>query len=213
MFVARMDARLSMSRRIHARSLPSYGIVLRCSMTVIHLINASLDGLCDHRDAIADDDLHAHALSTISDADLLLYGAGTYRLLAPHWTQVAEKQSESPAINEFALALAAKPKLVFSSTADPWPNWNSTVEDTDPAARVSELLEDGARKLVIQASPQLARTLRRAGLVNGLRLLMQPLVAGHGPALFEPDERYELTLTGVQRTRSGAAALDYEFQW
>jgi riboflavin biosynthesis pyrimidine reductase len=85
------------------------------------------------------------------------------------------------------------------------------VEGTDPPARVSELLEGGATKLVIQASPQLARTLRRAGLVNQLRLLMQPLVAGDGPALFEPDERYELILTEIQRTRSGAAALDYEF--
>jgi dihydrofolate reductase len=180
-------------------------------MTVVHLINASLDGRCGHRNVIADDDLHAHALSTIADADFLLFGAGTYRLLAEHWAQVAEEQSESPTINEFATTLAAKPKIVFSSTATPWPDWNSTVEDTDPTTRVAELLEGGATKLVIQASPRLARTLRRAGLVDELRLLLQPLVAGDGPALFEPDERHELTLTGIQRTRAGAAAVDYEF--
>lgn len=180
-------------------------------MTVVHLINASLDGRCGHRNVIPDDDLHTHALSTIADADLLLFGAGTYRLLAPHWAQVAKEQSESPTINEFASTLAAKPKIVFSSTATSWPDWNTTVEGTDPTARVSALLEGGATKLVIQASPQLARTLRRAGLVHELRLLMQPLVAGDGPALFEPDEHYELSLTGVHRTRSGAAALDYLF--
>jgi dihydrofolate reductase len=180
-------------------------------MTVVHLINASLDGRCGHRNVIADDDLHAHALSTIADADFLLFGAGTYRLLAEHWAQVAAEQSESPTVNEFATTLAAKPKIVFSSTATPWPDWNSTVEDTDPTTRVAELLEGGATKLVIQASPRLARTLRRAGLVDELRLLLQPLVAGDGPALFEPDERHELTLTGIQRTRAGAAAVDYEF--
>jgi dihydrofolate reductase len=108
--------------------------------------------------------------------------------------------------------LAAKPKLVFSAHAEPWPDWNTTVEDTDPTTRIPELLESGASKLVIQASPQLALTLRRAGLVTELRLLMQPLAGGDGPALFEPDERHELTLTGVQRTRSGAAALDYQFR-
>jgi dihydrofolate reductase len=180
-------------------------------MTVVHLINATLDGRCGHRNVIPDDDLHTHALSTIADADLLLFGGGTYRLLAPHWAQVAAEQSESPPINEFATSLAAKPKIVFSSTATPWPDWNSTVEDSDPTARVSELLDGGATKLVIQASPRLASTLRRAGLVTQLRLLMQPLVADDGPTLFEPDETYELTLTRIQRTRAGAAALDYEF--
>jgi dihydrofolate reductase len=180
-------------------------------MSVVHLINASLDGRCDHRNVIPDDDLHAHALTAISDADLLLYGAGTYRLLAPYWSQVAEEQSDNPTVNEFASVLAAKPKIVFSSTVEPWPNWNSTVEDTDPTVRVSELLDHGASKLVIQASPQLAATLRRSGLVTELRLLIQPLAGGGGPALFEPDERYQLTLTGMRRTKSGAAALDYEF--
>jgi dihydrofolate reductase len=201
-----------MSERSLVGGLPAASVISRVQgMTVVHLINATLDGFCDHRSVIPDDDLHTHALSTIADADLLLYGAGTYRLLAPHWSQVAEEQSGSPTINEFATVLAAKPKIVFSSTAKPWPNWNSTVEDSDPTARVSQLLEGGAAKLVIQASPQLARTLRRGGLVTQLRLLMQPLVAGDGPTLFEPDERYEFTLTGIQRTRSGAAALDYEF--
>jgi dihydrofolate reductase len=180
-------------------------------VTVVHLINASLDGRCDHRNVIPDDDLHRHALSTIADADLLLFGAGTYRLLAPHWSQVAEEQSETPAVNEFASALAAKPKVVFSSTAEPWPNWHSSVDDTDPTARVPDLLDGGSKKLVIQASPQLARTLRRAGLVDQMRLLMQPLAGGEGPVLFEPDERYNLRLTGMQRMESGAAALDYDF--
>lgn len=180
-------------------------------MSVLHLISASLDGRCDHRNVIPDDDLHAHALSTIADADRLLYGAGTYRLLAPYWSQVADEQSESPTINAFASVLAAKPKIVFSSTAEPWPQWNSTVEDTDPTLRVSELLGSGDSRLVIHASPRLARSLRRSGLVTELRLLMQPLAGGDGPALFEPDERYELALTGLQRTQSGAAALDYEF--
>lgn len=180
-------------------------------MSVVHLINASLDGRCDHRNAIPDDDLHAHALSTIADADLLLYGAGTYRLLASYWSQAAEEQAESPTVNEFASVLAAKSKIVFSSTVEPWPGWNSTVEDTDPTVRVPELLDGGALKLVVMASPQLARTLRRAGLVNELRLLLQPLAGGGGPELFEPDEHYELTLTGMQQTRSGAAALDYAF--
>ena len=44
-------------------------------MTVIHLINATLDGRCDHRSVVADDDLHAHALETITNADAILFGS------------------------------------------------------------------------------------------------------------------------------------------
>lgn len=44
-------------------------------MTVIHLINATLDGRCDHRSVIADDDLDAHALETITNADAILFGS------------------------------------------------------------------------------------------------------------------------------------------
>ena len=60
------------------------------------------------------------------------------------------------------------------------------MENADPTSRVPELIEDGASKVVIKASPQLARTMRRAGLVNELRLFMQPLAGGSGPTLFEP---------------------------
>src|SRR4051812_48446284 len=78
------------------------------SLPVTHLINATLDGRCDHRHVVADDDLHAHAHETIADADAILFGSGTYRLLAPHWSQVAEAQSSTPVINAFASELAAK---------------------------------------------------------------------------------------------------------
>ena len=58
-------------------------------MPVTHLINVTLDGRCDHRSVIADDDLHRHALETI--ADVILFGSGTYRLLAPYWSRAADE--------------------------------------------------------------------------------------------------------------------------
>src|SRR4051794_21492875 len=82
-------------------------------MPVTHLINATLDGRCDHRDVIADDGLHAHALETFADADVILFGSGTYRLLAPYWSRVAKEGQGSDLVNEFARVFAAKPKILF----------------------------------------------------------------------------------------------------
>jgi len=70
-------------------------------MPVTHLIHAFDNGLCNHRDVIADDDLHAHAHApkTIADVDAIWFGSGTYRLL--HWSRAAEEGSGSEVTKEF----------------------------------------------------------------------------------------------------------------
>ena len=40
-------------------------------------INVTLDGCCDHRVMIADEDLHRHAVENLAQADALLFGRVT----------------------------------------------------------------------------------------------------------------------------------------
>jgi dihydrofolate reductase len=82
------------------------------------------------------------------------------------------------------------------------------VEIADAQWRL-HLLAAGDQQVVVHASPRLAATLRKAGLVDHLRLLLQPLVAGAGPALFDEDETLRLELQSARAHRSGAVALDY----
>ena len=42
-------------------------------------INVTLDGCCDHRAMIADEDLHRHAAENLEHADALLFGRGDLR--------------------------------------------------------------------------------------------------------------------------------------
>jgi hypothetical protein len=44
-------------------------------------INVTLDGCCDHREMIADEDLHRHAMANIVQADALLFGRVTYEMM------------------------------------------------------------------------------------------------------------------------------------
>src|ERR1700721_487394 len=44
-------------------------------------INIPLDGCCDHRAMIADEDLHRHAAENIAQADALLFGRVTYQMM------------------------------------------------------------------------------------------------------------------------------------
>jgi len=43
-------------------------------------INVTLDGCCDHRVMIADEELHRHAVANLERADALLFGRVTYEL-------------------------------------------------------------------------------------------------------------------------------------
>lgn len=50
-------------------------------------INVTLDGCCDHRVMIADEDIHRHAADNIKRADALLFGRVTYELMEAGWRQ------------------------------------------------------------------------------------------------------------------------------
>ena len=63
---------------------------------------------------------------------------------------------------------------------------------------------------VLVGSPTLAAALERLGLIDEYRLVVHPVLAGHGPTLFqglEPSRRLELVST--TRLSSGVLALHY----
>src|SRR5438105_14592003 len=48
-------------------------------------INVTLDGCCDHRAMLADEDLHRHAVENLNQADALLFGRVTYEMMEAAW--------------------------------------------------------------------------------------------------------------------------------
>ena len=48
-------------------------------------INVTLDGCCDHRVMIADEELHRHAVANLERADALLFGRVTYEMMQAAW--------------------------------------------------------------------------------------------------------------------------------
>jgi dihydrofolate reductase len=174
---------------------------------VVWLINCTLDGRCGHEDVIADDDLHRHATQTLEGVDVVLFGRNTFELLEPHWSTVARGQTGTSAENEFASAIDRLPKVVFSRSLVEV-GWNGRVVHSDPADEVRRLRKEVGR-LVVQASPGLAAHLREARLIDRCRFVLQPLVAGAGPAMFGKGEAVSMRLDNAVRLVSGAIALDY----
>jgi hypothetical protein len=73
-------------------------------------INVTLDGCCDHRVMMADEELHRHAAANLERADALLFGRVTYEMMEAAWRPSARTGARPDWMVPFARKIdAAKP--------------------------------------------------------------------------------------------------------
>ena len=78
-------------------------------------INVTLDGCCDHRVGIADEELHRHAIENLERADALLFGRVTYQMMEAAWRPPASG-AWPDWMQPFARTIDAAKKYVVSRT-------------------------------------------------------------------------------------------------
>src|ERR1044072_4534787 len=111
-------------------------------------INVTLDGCCDHRAMIADEDLHRHAMENIAQADALLFGRVTYEMMEAAW-RLSTRTMEMPEWTEpFARTIDAAKKYVVSSTLDRV-DWNAELLRGDLREAVQELKQPPGNGLTV----------------------------------------------------------------
>ncbi|RAX48351.1 dihydrofolate reductase [Arthrobacter sp. AQ5-05] len=145
------------------------------------------------------------AAQWLAQADGLLLGRRTYEAFARDWPQITDPD------DPFTVLMNSLPKYVASQTLAEG-TWNpTTVLSGDVAARVAQLKARPGRELQIHGSARLAGSMLAAGLIDEIRLVVAPVVLGHGRRLF-PDggSPAGLRLTGSKSTRGGLAILLYE---
>ena len=84
-------------------------------------INVTLDGCCDHRVNVPDEelqDLHRHATETLAQADALLFGRVTYQMMEEAWRPSAQTGELPDWMEPFGRTIDAAKKYVVSSTLD-----------------------------------------------------------------------------------------------
>ncbi|HEV8609466.1 MAG TPA: dihydrofolate reductase family protein [Thermoanaerobaculia bacterium] len=174
------------------------------------VMNVSLDGCCDHTQVIADDELHEHATQVLRRASGALFGRVTYELMRDAWPSVARTGSGPPAMVAFARELDGKPKFVVSRDTT-ITGWNtSVVPPGDLGDQIRALKERIGGDLIMGGSARLAGSLARMNLIDEYRLLVQPIVAGRGPRLFEGlEEPIRLELFDSKVFASGVTLLRY----
>jgi dihydrofolate reductase len=176
-------------------------------------INVTLDGCCDHRAVIADEDLHRHAVENLEQADALLFGRVTYEMMEAAWRPVAQTGARPdwmPAWMEpFARTIHAAKKHVVSSTLDRV-DWNAELVRGDLGNAVQQLKRESGKGLFV-GGVKLPQALAEMGLIDEYEFVVHPRLAGHGPTLFAGLSKHvDLKLVSRLELSSGAVAMRYE---
>ena len=79
-------------------------------------INVTLDGCCDHRAILPDEELHRHAVENLDRADALLFGRVTYEMMEAAFRSPAQTRAMPDWMQPFARTINAAKKYVVSST-------------------------------------------------------------------------------------------------
>src|SRR5512136_3047319 len=115
-------------------------------------INVTLDGCIDHREGIADEELHRHAAENIAQADALLFGRVTYEMMEAAWRAPAQTGVRpdwvQPWMKPLARTIDAAKKYVVSSTL-PQVDWNAELLRGDLEKAVEELKQQSGKGLLV----------------------------------------------------------------
>jgi dihydrofolate reductase len=144
-------------------------------------------------------------IENVRGAGGYLLGRGTYQMFAAHWPTAPEDQQV------LAEPLNARPKYVASTTLGEPLDWqNSRLLRGGVRAAVRGLKAEQGSDLHLMGSPGLVQSLLALGLVDELRLMIDPLVVGGGKRLFGDDGTLRrLRLTDSTVTTTGAILATY----
>jgi dihydrofolate reductase len=172
-------------------------------------VNVTLDGCCDHRVGIVDEELHRHAAENLARADALLFGRVTYEMMEAAWRLSTRTVTRPDWTEPFARTIDAAKKYVVSSTLDRV-DWNAELVRGDLGKAVTQLKQESGEGLFV-GGVTLPFALAELGLIDEYEFVVHPRLAGHGPTLFAGLSKHvDLKLVSRLEFGSGAVAMRYE---
>ena len=172
-------------------------------------INVTLDGCCDHRAVIPDEELHRHAAENVARADALIFGRVTYQMMEAAWRLPVRSWAMPDWMEPFARTIDAAKKYVVSNTLERV-DWNAELLRGDLGKAVAQLKQEPGKGLLV-GGVKLPLALAELGLIDEYELVVHPRLVGHGPTLFAGlSKSIDLKLVSRLELRSGAVAMRYE---
>lgn len=150
-----------------------------------------------------DEEFTKFSLEQLDETDTLIFGRKTYEMMADYWQSQYAMESEY----DTASRMNNLHKIVFSKQALDV-NWKNTEASSDLVTKINELkLEDG-KNVAVLGSSHLGKVMLEAGLLDEVRIMVNPLFIGGGSTLFEGLSK-ELRLKSTRTFKNGNVLLTY----
>ena len=164
----------------------------------------SLDGVAEAPDRFItawDDETDAHGAELIARQDAVILGRSTYDEWAGFWP--------SSEIEPFASFINTVPKYVATSTPLDLAWARSQVIEGDLADFVRHLKSQPGGEIGIHGSISVTRALLAADVVDEIKLVIAPTIAGSGKQLFDGSPPVRLETIRCTLSPSGHLLVDY----
>ena len=127
-----------------------------------------------------DEEFSLFALAQLREVGTLVFGRVTYELMAAFWPTPAGEESDP----DVARAMNTAPKIVISRTL-PQATWAGTqIISNHAEEELARLKQQPGKDIVIPGSSTLTAGLLHTGLLDELRILVNPVILGQGRSLF-----------------------------
>lgn len=186
---------------------------------LIAAMKTSIDGKIEGPEGVADwVDGWSDDYGLMPQIDACVLGAGMYPGYEAYWSAIQSAPDQpvgmtgkvpTPAEVEWARFAAQTPHYVLSTTmkSATWPTTTSFLRGRDA---VAELKQKPGKDIYLVGGARTTAGLIDAGLVDELRLIAYPLIAGKGKPLFSGNERRRgLQLRKVQQLPGGRLSMVY----
>lgn len=174
-------------------------------------VNVSVDGyITDSAGDIdwhfSDEEFQQYLDQLLDSIDGMLFGRVAFEQLAAYWPTAGGEASPTQVRRMHDL-----PKYVLSRTLERTEWHNSHLLGPDPGSAITQLKQQDGRPLALFAGAGAASMAVQLGLLDELRLVVNPVLLGGGIRLFDAGyARTELCLTQTRTFTSGALVLTYE---
>jgi len=181
--------------------------------TIVTHMMVSLDGFFEGPEGslewhMVDEELHQYFNDSMRDAGAFLGGRLNYQLMDAFWPTADEGEDVPPTMAEFAGIWRRVPKVVYSTTLDAVGDNATLYREVDPV-QVRRLRDEVSGDLFVGGAV-LGRSFLDLGLIDELRVYVNPLVLGAGRRPFGSfDQMLPLSLLESRAFTNGVVLLRY----
>ncbi|MGQ0837720.1 dihydrofolate reductase family protein [Actinokineospora sp.] len=178
---------------------------------IFSFIGTTLDGYYEGPNQefdwpVVDAEFAAFSVEQLDEVDTIVMGRVTYQGMAAYWPTpeaIADDPATATRMNDTA-------KIVVSRTLDKADWTNTRIVTDDVAGELTALKRRPGKDIAVFGSSDLTAGLIHLGLVDEVRIMVNPIVLGAGKSLFHTsDTRISLTLLQVRHFSSGNVLLYY----